>query len=164
VVDLTVSERVLHLVEPLLAAKGLEVVDVEYDSGTLRISVDQPGGVSLDAIADATRVVSTCLDVEDPLPGRYLLEVSSPGLERPLRRPEQFQRAIGSEVTLRTRAGTDGERRAQGILEAADSEGVVVAGRRLAYDEIERARTVFAWGPAARPERGSGAKKKARAS
>jgi ribosome maturation factor RimP len=82
------------------------------------------------------------------------LEVSSPGVERPLRTPEHFRRFVGKEVAVKAKPGTEGERRLAGVLEAADEEGVVVAGRRLAYAEIERARTVFVWPQPAKKKMG----------
>src|SRR5207302_14708 len=101
-----------------------------------------------DAVASATKVVSAALDTADPdpIPGRYVLEVSSPGIERPLRTPDHFRRFIGSTVAVRTRPDVEGGRRVEGVLDDASDTGIVVAGRPLAYDEIERARTVFAWG------------------
>jgi ribosome maturation factor RimP len=109
-------------------------------------------------LADATRAVSRALDEADPITGRYTLEVTSPGLERTLRRPEHFERAVGETVKIRTVGGVSDERRVEGQLVSADDSGVVVrAGaaddgvaveQRLAYHDIERARTVFEWGPA----------------
>ncbi|MGH9282057.1 MAG: ribosome maturation factor RimP [Acidimicrobiales bacterium] len=153
------ATRVRELVEPVLAADGLELVDVQFASGTLQVFVDRPGGIDLDTISAVSTSVSRLLDQHDPVPGgRYTLEVSSPGLERPLRRPDHFRRFVGSTVAVRTHPDVEGERRVEGSLESADDEGVVVAGRRLRYDEIDRARTVFAWGaapkPASRPAKG----------
>jgi ribosome maturation factor RimP len=96
------------------------------------------------------------------------LEVTSPGLERRLRTPEHFRRALGAEVAVRTHAGAPGERRARGILVAATDDGVTVrtddgGERHLAYDDVERARTVFEWAPAARASK-AGPQRKARAS
>lgn len=145
------AARVRELVEPVLAADGFELVDARFSSGALQIFVDRPGGIDLDAVAAVSTTVSQLLDEHDPVPGRYTLEVSSPGVERPLRRPEHFARFVGTTVNVKTRPDVAGERRVQGLLEAADDEGVVVAGRRLAYGEIERARTVFEWGPAPKP-------------
>jgi ribosome maturation factor RimP len=114
--------------------------------------------------------VSRLLDEADPIPGEYTLEVTSPGLERPLRTPEHFARAVGDVVAVKTRAGVTGDRRIQGVLVAADAQGITIrpgeasaaepdaADRRLAYDDLERARTVFEWGPAPKP---GGAKKAA---
>ena len=157
--DLSVTQRVRELVEPLLTASGVDVVDVEQLGATLRVTVDKPGGIDLDAVSEATLVVSDALDHNDPVPGRYTLEVSSPGVERPLRTPEHFRRFVGTSVAVKTRPDVEGDRRLEGTLEAADDEGVVVAGRRLAYDDIEKARTVFVWEPA---ERGK-AKQRAKA-
>lgn len=152
------ANQVRALVEPLLAADGLELVDVQFAGGSLQVFVDRPGGIDLDAISEVTVRVSRLLDEHDPVPGRYTLEVSSPGLERPLRRPEHFRRFVGATVAVKTCPEVPGERREQGRLEAADDEGIVVAGRRLSYAEIDRARTVFEWGPAPKPGRGTAAK------
>ena len=160
--DLSVTERVHELVEPLLAAHGVEVVDVEQLGGTLRVTVDCPGGIDLDAVSEATLVVSDALDRHDPLPGRYTLEVSSPGLERPLRTPAHFKRFIGADVAVKTRAEVEGDRRVEGTLESADDEGFVVAGRRLAYGDVEKARTLFVWEPAERGKAKDKAKDKAK--
>jgi ribosome maturation factor RimP len=151
---------VQDLVAPALAAEGLEVVDVELAGATLRVTVDRPeGGIDLDAVAEATRVVSDLLDRHDPIPGRYTLEVSSPGLERTLRTPEHFRRFVGTTVSVKTVPGAEGDRRLQGRLDAADDDGVELEGRRIPYAQIERARTVFEWGPGPKPS----AKKKAAA-
>src|ERR671919_179746 len=129
---MSVADRVRDLVLPLLDDRQLDLYDVELQGPVLRVVVDNPPGRSegldLDVLADATRAVSRALDDADPIPGRYTLEVTSPGLERTLRRPEHFERAVGETVKIRTVAGVDDE-------------------RRLAYDDIERARTVFEWGP-----------------
>jgi ribosome maturation factor RimP len=145
------ATRVRELIEPVLAAGGFELVDVQFARGALQIFVDRPGGIDLDAVAAVSTTVSQLLDEADPIPGTYTLEVSSPGLERPLRRPEHFRRFVGTTVAVKTLPEVEGERRIQGALEAADDEGIVVAGRRLRYDEVERARTVFEWGPAPKP-------------
>jgi ribosome maturation factor RimP len=161
VVEVDVSERVRELVEPTLATQDLELVDVERTADFLRVTVDRPGGVDLDAIAEATRVVSSHLDRHDVVPGRYVLEVSSPGLERPLRTPGHFSRFVGTRVAVRTRPGTEGDRRVEGVLDHADDIGVVVGARRLAYADIERAHTVFEWGASAKPAPKKKKKKKA---
>ena len=148
--DLSVTDRVHELVEPLLAPHDVEVVDVEQLGATLRVTVDRPGGIDLDAVSEATLVVSDALDHHDVIPGRYTLEVSSPGLERPLRTPAHFQRFIGADVAVKTKPDTEGERRVEGKLESADDQGFVVAGRRLSYVDVEKARTVFVWEPAER--------------
>jgi ribosome maturation factor RimP len=151
VAELTVAGRVRDLVEPPLTADGFEIVDIEHTGRQLRISVDRAGGIDLEAVSEATRQISALLDEHDVVPGTYALEVSSPGIERPLRTPEHFARFVGTTVAVRTKPGVAGERRVKGPLEAADGEGVVVAGRRMSYDDVERARTVFVWpAPAAK--------------
>jgi len=153
----TVVERVTELVAPILADLGLELYDIEHGGATLKVVVDRAGGIDLDSLAEVTRNVSRELDHADPIPGRYTLEVTSPGLERNLRTPVHFARAVGEMVAIRTHPNVEGERRVTGRLRVADAEGIVVAvedesERRLRYDEIERARTVFEWGPAPKPK------------
>ncbi len=106
------------------------------------MTVDRPGGVDLDALAEANRAVSRALDELDPFPGRYTLEVSSPGLERRLRTPAHFARAVGETVTVRTLPGTAAVRRVRGVLAAADDDGVRPRGtrgaRRVDADRLRR--------------------------
>lgn len=145
------AARVAELVTPVLEDQGLELFDVELRGATLRVSVDRPGGVDMEAISAASERVSAVLDAHDPVPGdRYTLEVSSPGVERPLRTPDHFRRFVGTTIAVRTRPGVEGERRIEGVLEAADDDGITLAGRTLTYEQIERARTVFTWGPTPR--------------
>lgn len=149
---------VRELVEPALTDRGIEVFDVEYASGRLLVTVDRPGGIDLEALTEATHVVSGLLDEYDPIPeDHYLLEVSSPGLERTLRTPDHFARALGETVNIKVKPGVEGERRHQGLLEAADAEGVMVGGRRFAYGDIDKARTVFMWGPTPKKTAGKSA-------
>lgn len=132
---------------------GLQLDDVELRAGVLRVTVDRPGGgLDLDRLAELSKVLSALLDEHDELApaGRYELEVSSPGLERRLRRPEQFRRALGTRVSVRTEAGTEGNRRLEGVLAGADERGIALrlddgSERSLDYAAVERARTVFDW-------------------
>lgn len=138
---------------PIVADLGLDLYDFEYAGGVVRVTLDKDGGVDLEAIALATRLISREMDHIDPISGRYTLEVSSPGLERNLRTPSHFQRIVGWNVNVRTHATVEGDRRAQGVLSAADDNGITVTyvkgkellERRLNYGDIERARTVFEW-------------------
>lgn len=161
---MTVADRVRELVLPLLADRALDLYDVEMAGPVLRVVVDRPGGLDLDQLSDATRAVSRALDEADPIAGAYTLEVTSPGLERTLRTPHHFARAVGETVKVKMVAGAasaTGERRVAGELAAADDDGIVVrtgldddgapVERRLAYADIDRARTVFEWGSAAKP-------------
>jgi ribosome maturation factor RimP len=146
---------------PLLEARGLDLVDVELHGSELTVFVDRQGGVDLDTLGDATRAVSAALDEIDPLPGRYTLAVSSPGLERRLRTPAHFIKAVGEAVTVRVNSGTSDVRRVRGTLNEADETGFTLVGPdlpdgslRIAYDEVERARTIFEWGPQPKRVRG----------
>ena len=139
---------------PVLEARGLDLVDVELHGAQLTVFVDKVGGVGLDDLGAATRDVSAALDEIDPIPGRYILSVSSPGLERRLRTPAHYARAVGEKVTVRVNAGTADVRRLTGTLTAADDSAFTLSGSevpegeiRVAYDDVERARTVFEWGP-----------------
>jgi ribosome maturation factor RimP len=148
---------------PVVDSAGLELVDAEFRSGVLLVTVDRPGGVDLQALTDANRAVSKVLDELDPFPGTYSLEVSSPGVERPLRTPEHFVKAIGEMVSIKVRPQVEGERRIRARLLAAGNDGIELqiegmeseeAGRkRLSYSDIDRARTVFEWGPEDRDDR-----------
>jgi ribosome maturation factor RimP len=145
------EERLRGLVEPLLADQDLELVDLEVKPKLVRVTVDREGGVDLDTISDVTQLISSLLDAQDPLPSSYALEVSSPGLERPLRTPAHYRRFAGTKISVKTRPEVEGERRLEGILSDVDDEGFSVAGRRLSYSDVEKARTVFEWGPPPKP-------------
>jgi ribosome maturation factor RimP len=154
-------DAVVSVIEPVLAARGLELVEVEVRGGgrarTLRVVVDREGGVDLDGLTAASEVISPLLDsVADAPSGSYTLEVTSPGLERPLRRPDHFRRAVGETIVVKT--AEPEPRRHRGTLTTADDNGIDVAvdgeGVHLSYDEIREARTVFEWGPQPKPRRG----------
>ncbi len=147
------SDDVERVAAPVLTSAGLELIDVELRSGNVVVTVDREGGIDLDALASVSKEISAALDREGiGPPGRYELEVSSPGLERRLRRPDHFRRFVGQKAAFRTVPGVDGDRRFEAEIVAADDEGVVVAApslpdgeRRLAYGDIERAHTLFDW-------------------
>jgi ribosome maturation factor RimP len=159
------SDALVRVLEPVVAALGLDLYDVELagmaHSRTLRVLVDRPigddQGVDLEAITAATQAVSPVLDTDPTatslLRGSYTLEVSSPGLERPLRTPAHYRRAIGSTVSVKSR-GADGPRRLRGVLAAADDTGLDLDtddGRtHVGYDDVVQARTVFEWGPSSK--------------
>ena len=139
------------LVRPVVESAGLELVEVTFgaESGrrVLRVTVDRDGGVDLETISLVSQQVSRALDLEDFSPGRsYALEVSSPGLERPLREPRDFQRKIGERVKVKTAEPATH----RGTLTAVDDEGVTLvtdAGEmRIAYADIVSAKTIFEWG------------------
>ena len=161
----------VDLLEPVVDTLGLSLYDVELIGGTgrartVRVLVDEPGassGIGLDQIAAATDAVSPALDraVEDPatgvariLPGAYTLEVSSPGLERPLRTVGHWRGAIGATVSVRTNHADETIRR-RGVVAAVDDDGADLdidgARERVAFTDVVQARTVFEWGPAPKP-------------
>ena len=149
---MSVVDRVRELIEPLVTSQGAEVVDVEHGPGLLRIYLDREGGIDLEAITRFSEQISDLLDVHDPVPGRYTLEVSSPGLERPLKTPAHYRRFVGTVVNVKTKSHVEGDRRFQGTLTEATDDTITVAvpnaeARTLRYDDIEKAKTVFEWGP-----------------
>jgi ribosome maturation factor RimP len=143
------------LVRPVVESAGLELVEATFrkEGGRriLRVTVDREGGVDLDAISEASERISRRLDIEDFTPGAYTLEVSSPGVERPLREPRDFERRVGQKVKVKTAEPVDGSRTHSGLIAAADGEGIVLSteegDRRIGFDQIQSARTVFEWGP-----------------
>jgi ribosome maturation factor RimP len=141
------------LVAPVVEASGLELVEVTFrrEAGrkVLRVVVDREGGVDIDTISATAEQVSRRLDLEGFAPGPYALEVSSPGIERPLRRPVDFRRRVGDRVKVRTVTPIEGARNHAGALVSADEEAIVVATDggelRMRYEEIASARTVADW-------------------
>ena len=152
-------DRVRSLVEPIVADLKLDLYDLEYRGGIMRVTIDtppnSPGGVDLEQIALVTRLVSRELDFHDPVPGHYTLEVTSPGLERTLRLPAHFQREIGKTVSIRLRDTGNADRRVQGVLVRADEFACSVLldqpaadgslERTVQFAQIDRAKTVFVW-------------------
>ena len=141
------------LVRPVVEGAGVELIDVAFEGTggrrTLRVVVDREGGLDLDAIAALSDKIARRLDLEDFGTGRYELEVSTPGIERPLRSPAQFARAVGQQVKVKTTEPVDGARLHAGVLVASDDDGIVVevdgAARRVPIADIASARTVADW-------------------
>jgi ribosome maturation factor RimP len=154
----TQLEAVRTAVEPAVGALGLDLYDLELVGGgasrTLRVTVTRPGGVDLDSITAVTRAVSPIVDEADTISGSYLLEVSSPGIERSLRRPEHYTSALGEEISVKFHTGA-GPRRVRGVLRAFDGERCVVetdgGDEAIPLVDVTQARTVFEWGPQSRP-------------
>ncbi|HUS61652.1 MAG TPA: ribosome maturation factor RimP [Acidimicrobiales bacterium] len=155
---MAIIDRLREIVEPLCLDMAVELYDLELNGGVLKVTVDKDGGIGMADIAPLTREISRALDVHDPISGHFTLEVTSPGLERTLRTPAHFTRAIGSAVKVKLRPGVIEDRRVEGVVLAADDAGVVLDAlteggeqRRFSYADIDKARTVFAWGPTPRP-------------
>lgn len=176
--DSPVIQRVREIVEPIASDLGLDLYDVEQRGGTMRVTLDthpgSDGGVDLDQLALATRLISREMDHRDPVPGRYTLEITSPGVERSLRTPAHFQREIGKTINVRLANVDADQRRIEGVLVAADDTTATIrvddadradaiVERVIEIDEIDRARTVFVWGPQPKPGgKGTGKKSKPR--
>ena len=144
------------LVRPVVESSGLELWDVSFRGeggrSILRVSVDRDPGVDLDTIAEVSERLSRRLDLEDFGPRGYTLEVSSPGLERPLLTPRHFERSVGRRVKVKTTEPIDGSKVHEGALVSADAEAIVIASEggelRVSYAGVASARTVFEWGTA----------------
>ena len=159
---MSVSDRVRDLVAPICTDLGLEIYDVEHAAGKVRVTVDRPGGVDLEALAVATRLISRELDERDPVPGRYQLEVVQPRPRAPAAHPGPLP-AGGRPDREHPPAPSAGDvRRIAGVLTEADDDGVTVRRHEGATArpsasrsaDIERARTTFAWGGQPKPGKG----------
>jgi ribosome maturation factor RimP len=115
----------------------------------VRVTVDSPGGMDVEAVARLSQGLSRLLDTDDVLPGAYTLEVGSPGLERDLRRPAHFRKSQGREVRITTREDVGGTRHHRGVIREVAAGAVVLAvdegERRIPFDRVTQARTVFRW-------------------
>jgi len=129
---------------------GYELADLEFrlggNGGLVRVFIDKPEGIDLDDCEKVSLAVSALLDVEDPVPGKYHLEVSSPGLDRKLTKVEHFQRFMGEVVKVQMRFPIAGRRRFRGTLVSLDKENIVVEvdgeSHSLALATIDTARLV----------------------
>ena len=136
------------LIRPVIEGEGLEAVDVTFgrEGGRriLRVTVDRDGGVDLDTISELSEKVSRRLDLVGFEPGPYALEVTTPGIERPLRRPQDFRRVVGQRVRVKTGGDVlEGE-----LRDAEDDEIEIATGdgeRRVVLDAVDSARTVVDW-------------------
>jgi ribosome maturation factor RimP len=136
------------LIRPVIEGEGLEAVDVTFgrEGGRriLRVTVDRDGGVDLDTISQLSEKVSRRLDLVGFEPGPYALEVTTPGIERPLRRPQDFRRVVGQRVRVKTGGDV-----LEGELRDAEGDEIEIATgdgeRRVVLDAVDSARTVVDW-------------------
>jgi len=145
----TIVQRVTEITRPILDSMGLELVEVVYSSGgqkgLLRVFIDKKEGVTLEDCTRVSEYLSHALDVEDPIPVSYTLEVSSPGLDRPLKRREDFVRSLGKLVKVKTLEPIDKDRSLIGRLSAIEETGIrmLLTNGRLVlipFDKIASAR------------------------
>jgi ribosome maturation factor RimP len=146
----TAPANVQNLIEPVISALGYELVGIEYLSqgrrSLLRIYIDHADGINVHDCERVSHQVSGVLDVEDVIRGQYTLEVSSPGLDRPLFTKEQFERFIGSEVNIRLSIALDGRKKFKGVLRGIDDSNVLLFADEqefsLPFNAIEKANLV----------------------
>ncbi len=137
--------------DPLLSTMGYELVDVqwvvEYGRQILRLFVDREGGVTLDHCSSLSREIGTHLDVQDFMPEQYSLEVSSPGVDRPLRKKKDFERFLGSQIRVQTQLPIEGRSRYKGKLEKLENNNILVIVDKkeywIAIEAIEKANLVY---------------------
>lgn len=159
-------EEVRELALSVAERHDLTLWDVEMGGGAgrsvVRVFVDAEGGIDLDTVAHVSEEISRGLDLRDPIAGRYTLEVSSPGLERPLRSSEHWRQSVGKQVVVKTTEPVfPSGHRAEGVVREADDARVVLetadGNFELPYDVIKTARTVFEWnGNKEKPKPGKG--------
>ena len=145
------EQRIVDLLEPSVRGLGYELLGVEFTGqgqhSRLRLFIDREGGVNLDDCEQVSRQVSAVLDVEDPIRGHYALEVSSPGLDRPLFRLEHYSRFVGHLVKVRLSHALAGQRNFKGTIVRVDGKAVVIALEdgseiSLAFDNIDKANLI----------------------
>ena len=141
-------DRLTRLVEPVVFGMGYELIGVEFDphQRTLRVYIDSEKGILVDDCSKVSHQLSGLLDVEDPIPGNYHLEVSSPGLDRPLFTPEHFERFKGALARIQLIGPIDGRRRFKARLAGIEGGKVLLQDGEIQFDipieSIDRARIV----------------------
>jgi ribosome maturation factor RimP len=144
------GDELAKLLEPAVERLGYELADLEVrlgaKGGLIRVYIDKPEGIDLDDCQKVSLAVSALLDVEDPVPGNYNLEVSSPGLDRKLTKVEHFQRFEGETLKVQMRFPIEGRRRFRGTLVSSDDENIVLEvdgeSHSLSLKTIDTARLV----------------------
>ncbi len=148
------AERLWEVIEPYVAREGIELDDIEVvgqgGASIVRVTIDAADAVDVDRIARISRGVSRILDEEDPIRSAYTLEVTSPGLERKLRRPRHYAKSVGREVKVKSRMPIDGDRVHRGVLTVAAADDFTIetdsGSRTIPYRDVTSARTIFVWG------------------
>ena len=129
--------ELMELLEPVITALGYEMLGIEYfkqkDGSMLRLYIDNDAGITIDDCTRVNHQVIGVLDVHDPIKEKYLLEISSPGLNRPLFTLEQFKRYPGQEVKMRLREKLDGRRMIRGVIKAVEEKAVIVSDDGVDY-------------------------------
>jgi ribosome maturation factor RimP len=147
------SEKLVAIIEPAITALGFELIGVEYmpqgRHSLLRIYIDHEDGITVDNCGDVSHQVSAVLDVEDPIRGEYTLEVSSPGLDRPLFTLAHYERYVDNMVEVRLHAPLHGRRKFKGRILGVDGDEVILdmdgEEYRLAIGNVEKAHLIHEW-------------------
>jgi ribosome maturation factor RimP len=150
-----VLEKIRQIAERVTESEGLELVDVQLLGGgrqrVLRLFIDKPAGVTLEDCENISHQVGTILDVEDVVPGEgYTLEVSSPGVDRPLMKPKDYERFIGQKIKLQLRQPRENRKRFDGRLEAFDGSTITLSIEKgeliqIPLSEVEKANLKYEW-------------------
>lgn len=147
----SISDLVWSLALPVVEEAGCELVDVEFvkegSNWFLRVFIDKEGGVSHEDCERVSQPLNKILDERDPIPHSYYFEVSSPGLERPLKRPRDYERALGKRVEIRLFKATDGAKRYEGYLESFSGNEITIRldtqeEKIFSLDQISKAKTI----------------------
>lgn len=144
------EKKLTQMLDAPVAALGFELVGIEFiragKHSTLRVYIDSPEGVEIEDCADVSRQVSAVLDVEDPITNEYNLEVSSPGMDRPLFKPAHYEQVLAQVITVKLQMPQDDRRNFKGVLESCDERSftMVVDNEKfeLAYDNVLKANLV----------------------
>ena len=149
----TLRERLIALIEPVLVRLGYELVELEYAAGRSqavvrvfidKLGIDTPAGITVDDCERVSRDIAALLDVDDPIPTAYTLEVSSPGFDRVLRVPAHFERFVGKRVFVELKAPRAGRKRYTGLLQGVTATGIELEVDKqkveVPFEEIGKAR------------------------
>lgn len=145
------EERIQRLLEPTISSLGYELLGIEYLSqgkhSRLRIYLDGPDGIGVDDCTRVSHQIGGILDVEDPIKGEFALEVSSPGLDRPLFKPAHYAAYLGQQVKLRSRLPVDGQRNFKGEIRSVEQDDIYIGTEngeelKIACHEIEKANLI----------------------
>ena len=158
-VELTASvgTAVQTIVDDVLSLHEVQLYDLEFSGGALRVVLEAADDVDIDKIAHISRGISRKLDETDPIPGAYQLEVTTPGLERRLRTQHHFRSAVGEVVNIKMQPGFEGPRRFNGVVTSCSENQVELAlagsteSVTLPIEAVDRAMTVFEWGNPEKP-------------
>ena len=143
------TDEIERLIAPAVAGAGYDLVRLQLSGTTLQVMVERGDrrAMTVDDCAEVSRLVSALLDVEDPLPGRYMLEVTSPGIDRPLVRPEDYDRFAGFEAKIETAQPVDGRRRFRGRVRGREGANVLIecedGSAAVPFADIRRAALVL---------------------